>query len=63
MTHAIRDLPPMRVMVEGQPHDCPVEPVINSIKNLATALEIETNSAPLGKLSELYTKVLTTGQK
>ncbi|MGJ0485707.1 MAG: hypothetical protein ACR65R_14440 [Methylomicrobium sp.] len=50
-------LPPMNYRDGDITHTCPIEPVVKSIKNLASTLISEVNSAPYAKLSELYVKL------
>lgn len=47
-------LPSMQYQNNDVAHECPVEPVIASIKQIANSLKNETDSAPLSKLFALH---------
>lgn len=48
------DLPPMQYQNSDATHECSLEPVIASIKQIANSLKNETESASLSRLIELH---------
>jgi hypothetical protein len=53
------ELPSWKYTVEGQVHNCKIDPLVESLWNIMSVMNSECENAPLGKLTELYNKVFS----